>query len=358
MTPRVLSVYIGKRFSAALAVILAAVALIALLADYLDVLRRSADDEGVTVLLGLQLAAMHVLILIDDLIPFAFLFGAVISLIDLSRKSELVIARASGVSVWGFLRGPFAVAVAFGVLTTAFFNPVAVSLKQDATSLEAEVKQRAPLEEGHWFRQEGGGTASIVHAGSAGDDGRTLFGVTAFVSGAGGGFREKVVASRAEFSAGRWVLPDATVLSADGPLRKVESYELPTRLSSAELRRGFIEPGAISVWSLPGFIRTARLTGVDPGRFRVAFHTLLSRPVMLVAMVLIAASVSLRLSRYGGTWRLVLTGAVIGFLLYAASQIVSDLGANGIINPVLAAWLPPIVGLVFGATALLYQEDG
>jgi lipopolysaccharide export system permease protein len=40
------------------------------------------------------------------------------------------------------------------------------------------------------------------------------------------------------------------------------------------------------------------------------------------------------------------------------SEIVSDLGGNGIINPVLAAWLPPTVALTLGATALLYQEDG
>jgi lipopolysaccharide export system permease protein len=75
-------------------------------------------------------------------------------------------------------------------------------------------------------------------------------------------------------------------------------------------------------------------------------------------MVTIAATVSLRLTRYGGTWRLVLTGAVIGFLLYVMTAIVGDLGGHGIINPILAAWLPPIVGLTFGATALLYQEDG
>jgi lipopolysaccharide export system permease protein len=68
--------------------------------------------------------------------------------------------------------------------------------------------------------------------------------------------------------------------------------------------------------------------------------------------------VSLRLTRYGGTWRLILTGVAAGFLLYAFGEIVSDLGGNGIIDPVLAAWLPPLVALILGATALLYQEDG
>ena len=49
---------------------------------------------------------MHVPLLLDTALPFAFLFGALLSLLDLSRKLELVVARASGVSVWGFLRAP------------------------------------------------------------------------------------------------------------------------------------------------------------------------------------------------------------------------------------------------------------
>jgi lipopolysaccharide export system permease protein len=53
-----------------------------------------------------------------------------------------------------------------------------------------------------------------------------------------------------------------------------------------------------------------------------------------------------------------LAGATIGFLLYAFGEALGDLGPNGIINPVLVAWLPPLVALTFGTTALLCLEDG
>ena len=358
MIVRRLSLYIARRFFVTLAIIVIAVGLIALLAEYLEVVRRHADEEAFTAFLGLRLAAMHALTLLDGLLPFAFLFGAVISLIDLSRKSELVVARASGVSAWRFLSGPFAVALAFGVFSTALFNPLAVSMKERAKVIEAELTGKAPRVEGVWFRQTAEGRQSIMHAGSASADGDTLFGVTAFVFDQEGDFLEKASAPRAEFEEDRWALRDALLMSATTAQQPVERYEVPTRLRAEELRRSFVSPEAISIWSLPGFIETAKRTGVDPAGFTVAYHALLNRPLMLLAMVLIAATVSLRLTRRGGVWWLVLTGAVVGFLLYALSEIVGDLGSNGIINPVLAAWLPPSVALLLGATALLYQEDG
>ena len=358
MIARRLSVYIARRFATTLAIILLAVATIALLAEYLDVLGRYSNEQDFTALVGVKLAFMRVLVRLDIMLPFAFLFSAIVSLIDLSRKSELVVARASGVSVWGFLRGPLVVALVVGAIGTAVFNPVAVAFKQQATNLQAKLTGEAPRSEGHWFRQESGDGQSIVHVGATDEGGRVLIGVTAFVFDAKGRFREKVAAPRAEFAEDRWVLSNATVLSAARPQHQVGRYDLPTSLDLAGLRRSFISPEAVSVWSLPGFIETASRTGMNPDGLRVAFHVLLNRPLMLVAMLLIAATVSLKLSRYGGTWRLVLIGATIGFLLYAASEIVNDLGGNGIINPVLAAWLSPTVALILGATALLYQEDG
>lgn len=358
MKPRLLSLYIARRFFAMLTLILLAVGTVALLAQYLEVLRRFGDDEGFSALLGLRLAFMRVLILLDLTLPFAFLFGAIVSLIDLSRKLELVVARASGISVWGFLRGPLVVAVVFGILATTLFNPFAVAMRQEATRLEAQLSGKAPRTKGYWFRQQSEDGQSIVHVGSSDEGGGVLLGVTAFVFDTAGRFREKAVASRAEFAGDRWILTDATVVSAERPEQQVERYELPTDADVAGLRESFVAQQAVSVWSLPILIRTGERAGLDPDRFKVDFHVLLSRPFMLAAMVLIAATVSLRLTRYGGTWRLVLIGATIGFLLYAVSEVVGDLGGNGIIDPVLAAWLSPIVALTLGASALLYQEDG
>ncbi len=354
----VLHRYIAWRFATTLVLMVAVGGLIIFLTDYVEVLRRFSDDQGYTSLIGLELALMHVPVLLDVALPFAFLFAAILTLLDLSRRLELVVARASGVSVWGFLRAPFAIAILVGAGAAVLLNPIAVAMKDGAESIQAEIRGRTIWGEGHWFRQEGGGGASIVHVASVQNNGSTILGVTAFVFDDAGKFLEKAQAAQGEYSPGKWVLTNASIVSADSPPRTIARYELPTSLTTGEIRRRFVEPESISIWSLPGFIATAERTGLNPDPFRVALHALISRPPFFLAMVLIAATVSLRLTRYGGMWRLILTGAAIGFLLYAFRKVASDLGGNGIIDPVLAAWLPPIVALTLGATALLIQEDG
>lgn len=56
--------------------------------------------------------------------------------------------------------------------------------------------------------------------------------------------------------------------------------------------------------------------------------------------------------------RLVIAGVTAGFMLYVATQLSEELGSSGIVNPVIAAWLPAAIGAMLGALALLHQEDG
>jgi lipopolysaccharide export system permease protein len=357
--PRRLNLYIARRFSAALALILAASAGIVLVAEYIEALRRFGDKPEFTAGIGLRIALLRVPLVLDDILPFAFLFAGLLSLLGLSGKLELVIARASGVSVWGFLRAPAAVALIFGALATAIFNPLAVQSRDASQAIAAELSgPGARRDEGHWFRQDSAAGASIVYSNSVGEGGRALVGVTAIVLDGAGKFREKVTAARADFDQDRWILAGARIVSAASAPTEVPRYELQTEITPAELQRTVVRPRAVSIWSLPGYIKLAERTGIESDPFRLAFHTLLNRPLFLIAMVTVAATVSLRLTRYGGTWRLVLTGVAIGFLLYVITAIMSDLGGHGIVDPILAAWLPPIAALTFGATALLYQEDG
>lgn len=359
VTPSLLSLYVGRRFTTTLVSIIAAVALIIFVADYVEVLRKFSDQEGYTTGSGLILTGLRLPLVMDTLLPFAFLFAAMLSLLGLSRSLELVVARASGVSVWRFMATPLLVALVLGALATTVVNPLAVEAQVRADILEARMTgPKTPRKTGYWFRQNGPDGSSIIHSDAIGQAGALLSGVTAFLFTAEGKFDRKVTAESAELAGGRWVFAKATIVSAAGPPHQEARLELPTDLDAKNIATTFFGQRTVSFWSLPALIELVSRTGRKTDAYVLAYHELISRPLFFAAMVAIAATVSLRLTRYGRVWRLILTGVAGGFLLYVMTKIVRDLGANGILDPILAAWLPPIVALTFGATALLYQEDG
>ena len=55
------------------------------------------------------LSFLHTPTVAEQALPFAVLFGSMIAFLNLSRKLELVVARAAGVSVWQFLAPPLSV---------------------------------------------------------------------------------------------------------------------------------------------------------------------------------------------------------------------------------------------------------
>jgi lipopolysaccharide export system permease protein len=109
---------------------------------------------------------------------------------------------------------------------------------------------------------------------------------------------------------------------------------------------------------LPKVAAAAEAAGFDGTGYRIQYHTLLARPLLFIAMVLIAAAFSLRFFRFGGIEQMVLSGVGAGFVLYGAVKITGDLGGAGLLTPAVAAWSPAAVACLLGAFALLGREDG
>ena len=72
----------------------------------------------------------------------------------------------------------------------------------------------------------------------------------------------------------------------------------------------------------------------------------MARPLMLAAMVLVAACFSLRFFRMGGVEFMVSGGVAAGFVLYVATKVINDLGEAGFISA-------PVAGLVAGLVGCL-----
>ncbi len=95
---------------------LAALSGLVSLFDFIELLRRSATKPDATFGLVLQIAALRLPYIAMQILPFAVLLGGIIAFWRLTRSSELIVARAAGVSAWQFLAAPRGLRAAAGQL--------------------------------------------------------------------------------------------------------------------------------------------------------------------------------------------------------------------------------------------------
>ena len=360
---RTLAVYFsGKFFKSILGLFLLAAVLIFLF-DVLELVRRGGEREGFSFLRVSLISALRVPLLMEQVIPFAVLFGAIGAFVSLSRALELVVARASGISVWQFCMPALVVGIGVGVLSIAVYNPAAVWLQHKSDDVAnglfgAEQNFLLQTTNDVWVRQDGLDGESVLLAKQILDGGVRLLGVTIFAFDQDGTFKERIEANEARLGNEVWKLKNAIVYTTERDPQEYSSFEISTFLSATEVRESIGSPESVSFWNLPRFIELAQNAGLPAYRYALQYQTLLARPLLLAAMILIAATVSLRVSRFGGLGKMILGGIIAGFVLYVLSELAKDFGGAGIVPPVVAAWAPGIFGVLMGLTILLHQEDG
>jgi lipopolysaccharide export system permease protein len=226
--------------------------------------------------------------------------------------------------------------------------------------IDRNVSTLALSRSGLWLRQVSDEGQAVVHATNAlqQENNVELRGVTVFRYKGKDAFIARIDAAFATLEPGAWLMRDAWIFIPEQPAEFKSEHRLPTDLTLERIQDGFAKPETISFWQLPGFIRTLEAAGFSAVGHRLHLQTMLAAPLMMVAMVFIAAPLSLRHARRGGAVYIIAAGVLTGFVLYFMSDLVSALGLSDRIPVVLAAWTPATVASLLGAAFLLHLEDG
>lgn len=362
MVTTILARYFAARFVLASFAVFAGIFALIITVDYIELMRRAASVTSVSGLFVAQTALFRVPLSLEKLMPFCILIGAMSCFLALSRRLELVVARASGISAWQFITPALLSALVLGVLATTVYNPVSADMQEQSKGMETQIFAggNAPAAEGanFWINQVTDDGQTVISAARSQDQGLKLTGLTVFRFDPSGPFKERIEAQEATLEPGRWVFKKVRRYGLDNPLAEEDTYTLATTLTAAQVRGSFSTPETVPFWQLPDYIRSSEKSGQATAGYRLQYHKLLARPFLLAAMVLLAAAVSLRFFRFGGVQKMVLSGVAAGFLLYVLSKVTEDLSKAELMHPIAAAWLPVVVGSLTGFLALLYQEDG
>ncbi|MAY60970.1 MAG: LPS export ABC transporter permease LptG [Rhizobiales bacterium] len=362
LVPGTLWRYFFRRYLKTFAGYFVAVVLIILLVDFNETAGRFSASPGYTIGIGFYISLLRVPLVVQTAIPFIALLASIATLMQLNRKYELVVARASGVSAWQFLAPLLAANLLLGVATIFLLNPLATGSTAlvESVMLDTGLRSSAPAENSAppFFKQRTDEGDTIISARVRAEGG-TLLGDATFIRfDADGQPLDRLEAKRAKLADGAWILSDVTRYQAGQPRERQDRIEVPTSLSPEFLDESLVPPDSISIFRLPGKIAAARSYGVSADGYAMQFHRLVALPALFSAMTLIAAMVSLRFVRFGQSMAVILGGILAGFVLYVVSEVIQAFGEAGTLPPIVAAWLPVVVAASLGTTVLLHKEDG
>jgi lipopolysaccharide export system permease protein len=341
---------------------------ILMLVDMIEQLRRFSD-EGVGMAGAAALSLLNVPETLYRILPLIVIMAAIAMFIGLARSSELVVVRAAGRSGLRFLITPLAVALAIGGLTVGLFNPLVAATSKAYEDRRADLSQAggsvlSVADTGLWLRQGSEAGQTVIQAARANLDGTELFGVTFLEFDQRGRPTARIEAENARLVRGAWEIsgtkhwdltaanPEVTAARAAGPVR------LESDLTAERIRDSFGTPSAIAFWDLRGYITDLERAGFSAQSHRLWFQMELAQPLLMMAMVLVAAGFTMRPARFGGTGRMVLYAMLAGFSIFFLRNFAQALGDTGQIPIMVAAWSPPLAAILFSLGLLLHLEDG
>jgi lipopolysaccharide export system permease protein len=371
--PITLMAYVARRFAGMTLLMVLALSMLVALFDLIELLRRAATRPEANFALVSQIAALRIPYVAMQILPFAVLLGGIIAFWRLTRFSELVVARAAGISAWGFLAGPVLVALLLGLGASMALSPLSSAMLARAERLDQlylrNVGGITALAGGRlWLRQADDGLQPqgvaiisgrpVVTREMQPNEVLRLAEVSVWRLSAEDRPLARIEATSALLQPGRWRFDGARVFGADRVAGAPQSLDFPTELTPERIENSFASPDTLSLWALPEFISVLENAGFSAIRHRLHFQSLLALPLLAIAMALLAAGFSMRSARRGGVARMIAGGVSAGFALFVLDKITGEFGEAGSLPVVLAAWAPAGAGFLLAAALLLHLEDG
>ncbi|MEO1607980.1 MAG: LPS export ABC transporter permease LptG [Pseudomonadota bacterium] len=359
-----LKLYIARKFCLMVALTFLMCAGLIFMIDFVELLRQSGKSRDVELLELLELSLLRLPAYTEILLTFAVLVGSIASLLMLSRKSELAVMRAGGMSVWGIITPCVICAFLIGVFATTVYNPIAAAARAIADEKHAVAFGKSSDFLKHttgvpWLRQDGIDGPSIISAHAATDQGINLINVRIYQYDKLHTFVERINASKATLFDGYWLLNNVMVTRpGEHEPSQFKTYTISTYLSPGRVRDALGSIISLSFWEFPNLIDVVEKAGLSATGYHVQYQILLVRPLLLITMVFLAATVSLKSFRSGGIQTMLILGMIGGISFFLVAEVSRQIGVAGLISPHVAVWVPTICACLVTITILLYQEDG
>ncbi|MCY4302797.1 MAG: LPS export ABC transporter permease LptG [Aestuariivita sp.] len=360
--------YFAKKFLASFGATLAIILMFLMLIDLVEHYRKF-DGFDVQFVQLIQLVLLNAPAQVNVILPLIMIISTIALFVTLARTSELIVTRAAGRSGLRALLAPLVIAAFIGLIAITTLNPIASITTVHMERLTelyktGEFSTLSISDEGVWLRQGSTGGQTVIHAERYREKTKTYFDVTFIEYERDSGPVRRIFADTAMLVEGGWFLKNVKQWNLrigsnpEDTALENQTLRFASTLTQDYIRETLGNPRGISIWDLPRTIQKLSQAGFSTRAYETWFQSELSRPLFLVAMVLIASAFTMRHSRLGGTGTVVLISLILGFGLYFIRNFALVLGESGQLPILIAAWAPAIASVLLAYGLLLHTEDG
>lgn len=298
--------------------------------------------------------------------PMAMLLASLLSFGRLSGESETVALYAAGYSLWRIVVPVIAMGAMVSILAMGFNEtvvpPATAEMWRLRTAVLRQIREHAqPVTQ--TVMREGRVETLITAQGGVDLQAGILYDVTAvqFAHGSSENWHPMLIvyAKRAKWLGGReWDLYDGYWMTGDGRTR-AEFARTSTRILQGGIRKSLREietdlvpdPDSRSFRQTLQRILRYRKAGEDTRQMEVELYNKLSLPLASLIFGFVGAPLGIRKQRGTAAAGFALSIVII-FLYWSSAQYLFILGRGGAISPLLASFLPDILGAIAGAIIL------
>ena len=357
-----ISKYLSKSFLISTLITLSAFTSIIFIGDMVEYSKKLSSQENVNLGLLIQLCVLNLPKMLLEIMPFALLFAGLLWTIKIRGFKELLIMRTTGISLFQICLPICAMAFLIGVIFILIFSPIISATQKKVQRIESDELNK-PLtsilvsNSGFWLKQGSRKGSDIIYAKKLDARNLSLFDVLVFRFNSNYEVQERITAKSSELIEDYWLLKNLTLTNKLGETNYASQMILPTNVTNTQIKEGFSSPETISFWNLVPFIRMFDKAGFSTKKHRIYFYKLIIFPLYLVGMALLGVSFNIQnLSKRSSNLG-VLSGTIMGFVIFYLTKIIGALAISGKIPLFLSSLIPSVIPLMLATSFILYVNE-
>ncbi|MFL1780437.1 LptF/LptG family permease [Candidatus Hepatincolaceae symbiont of Richtersius coronifer] len=335
-----------------------------LIADVTENIRKYSKYTEFTIVKIVYISLLKMPELIIETSPFIILFSSLYCIRTLVLNKELDIFKASGLSIWKFLR-PFIISTfIWGVSIVSLLSPLATISLNVLNNIDRQIKQEGDSitfnTENIWIIDKNNLADQniILSRGLIQDSSNILTLIMPTLFDIRSNKMHRIIKAESGLINNKVLTLHNAIVKNQGTsfINKVPEIIINLSAQTNKFNNILAEPNQILIWKLYKFIEILKQINLSSNNYAVYFYNLLTLPFLLISMVLISARFSLYDTRRGKNLYSIFITLVIGFIIYFCINFLNAFGVSGLMTPLIAVVLGKLIVLMFSYTLLFLKE--